>query len=81
MKSFINYVSKLMYCSTVLNNSNATAASCGVINVMSIENGYTPLDVKRNGSVEAMTTIGNVGISLFAMFMMYFIVNDIKEIE
>ncbi len=73
---FVNYISKLDYCDTILRNSDFCEAGCGVIDTFKK---YTAREKEMNQQVEKITTVANVCNSFMSMFMMNLIINYVRE--
>jgi len=76
MQLFVNYISKLDYCDTVLRNSDFCEAGCGVI---ANYGKYSANDKNLNQQVEKITTVANVSNAFFAMFVMNLIIESVAE--
>lgn len=76
MSLFVNYISKLDYCDTILRNSDFCEAGCGVITNYSK---YSARDKELNQQVEKITTVANVSNAFFSMFVMNLIIEAVAE--
>lgn len=65
-----------MYCDTILRNSDAMEAGCGVISAL---NDYSAKDKNTNQQVEKVTTVMVVAISFLSLFAMDFMINYVSE--